>query len=86
MQVPMRELSCEYTLADLPAALTAYVGHSSGSDRKERISPKWGMAALAVVAFFAGPRTTYMVFEMASAVMGWAVMTRIIPAYWAAPS
>ena len=40
------------------------------------------MAALAIVAFFVGPRTTYMVFEMASAVVGWAVLRRIGPVYW----
>ena len=39
------------------------------------------MVALALVAFFAGPRTTYMVFEMASVAVGWAVMTRIVPLY-----
>ena len=40
------------------------------------------MAALALVAFFAGPRTTYMVFETASVAMGWAVIKRIAPMYW----
>ncbi|PIL37457.1 hypothetical protein GSI_01151 [Ganoderma sinense ZZ0214-1] len=48
---------------------------------KERVSPRWGMVALALVAFFAGPRTTYMVFEVASVAVGWAVMARIAPTY-----
>ncbi len=39
------------------------------------------MVALALVAFFVGPRTTYMVFETASVAVGWAVITRIAPAY-----
>ncbi|KAI0751124.1 PGAP1-domain-containing protein [Daedaleopsis nitida] len=54
--------------------------------RDERISPRWGFAALAAVAFFAGPRTTYMVFETASVALGWAVMRLIVPAYWTARS
>ncbi|KAH9943147.1 PGAP1-domain-containing protein [Epithele typhae] len=37
----------------------------------ERISPRWGMAAVALVAFFA-----------ASVAMGWAVIQRIGPVYW----
>ncbi|TBU33000.1 PGAP1-domain-containing protein [Dichomitus squalens] len=53
-----------------------------GSERQERVSPRWGMAALALVAFFTGPRTTYMVFETASVAMGWTVMRRIAPMYW----
>ncbi|KAI0722323.1 PGAP1-domain-containing protein [Cerioporus squamosus] len=55
-------------------------------NKKERVSPKWGFAALAIVAFFVGPRTTYMVFETASVAVGWAVMTRVVPAYWSAAS
>ncbi|KAI9000694.1 GPI-inositol-deacylase [Trametes punicea] len=51
-------------------------------EKKERVSPRWGLAALAGVAFFAGPRTTYLVFETASAVMGWMVLRRIGPLYW----
>lgn len=39
------------------------------------------MVALALVAFFVGPRTTYMVFETASVAVGWAVATRIAPTY-----
>lgn len=61
------------------------ISTSSGSEsRTEHVSPRWGMAALAAVAFFAGPRTTYMVFETASAALGWAVMRRIAPMYWGA--
>ena len=50
------------------------------------MSPRWGMAALAGVAFVTGPRTTYMVFETASVAVGWAVMRRIGPMYWGARS
>ncbi|KAI0677215.1 GPI-inositol-deacylase [Trametes maxima] len=48
----------------------------------ERVPPRWGVAALGGVAFFAGPRTTYFVFETASVALGWAVVTRIMPLYW----
>ncbi|KAH9899517.1 GPI-inositol-deacylase [Cubamyces lactineus] len=50
--------------------------------KKERLSPRWGIAALAASAFFVGPRTTYLVFEMASAAMSWMVLGRIGPMYW----
>ncbi|KAI0329552.1 GPI-inositol-deacylase [Cubamyces sp. BRFM 1775] len=50
--------------------------------KKERLSPRWGIAALAAAAFFVGPRTTYLVFEMASAAMAWMVLSRIGPLYW----
>ncbi|KAI0775903.1 GPI-inositol-deacylase [Trametes elegans] len=52
------------------------------SAKQGRVSPRWGMAALAGVAFLAGPRTTYLVFEVASAAVGWAVVQRIGPLYW----
>lgn len=57
-----------------------------GSERKERVSPKWGFVALAGVAFFLGPRTTYYVFETASVALGWMVVTRIGPFYWSGRS
>ncbi|KAI0658506.1 GPI-inositol-deacylase [Cubamyces menziesii] len=50
--------------------------------KKERLSPRWGIAALAASAFLVGPRTTYLVFETASAAMGWMVLGRIGPLYW----
>ncbi|RDX53754.1 PGAP1-domain-containing protein [Lentinus brumalis] len=57
-----------------------------GSGGKERVSPRWGFAALAVIAFFTGPRTTYMVFETASVAVGWVVTARVVPVYWGATS
>ncbi|KAI0371559.1 GPI-inositol-deacylase [Pilatotrama ljubarskyi] len=51
-------------------------------EKKGRLSPRWCFAALAVVAFFLGPRTTYYVFETASAAIGWGVLARIGPLYW----
>ncbi|KAI0650404.1 GPI-inositol-deacylase [Trametes meyenii] len=66
----------------------ALSGHDAGryvkalGEGTERVPPRWGMVALAGVAFFAGPRTTYFVFETASVALGWAVMRRIVPLYW----
>ncbi|KAH9855008.1 GPI-inositol-deacylase [Lenzites betulinus] len=51
-------------------------------EKKGRVSPRWGFLALAGVAFFLGPRTTYFVFEAASAALGWAVVSRLGPFYW----
>ncbi|KAI0638526.1 GPI-inositol-deacylase [Trametes polyzona] len=55
-------------------------------EKKGRVSPRWGFAALAAVAFFLGPRTTYYVFETASVAVGWAVVRGIGPLYWGAPA
>lgn len=66
----------------MPSLLTRLHLRSAGRPQaRERVSPKWGMVALGLVAFFVGPRTTYMVFEVASVAVGWAVMTRIAPMY-----
>ncbi|OSD04507.1 GPI-inositol-deacylase [Trametes coccinea BRFM310] len=55
-------------------------------ERRDKVSPRWGFAGLAGVAFLMGPRTTYLVFETASAAMGWVVVSRIGPLYWAGRS
>ncbi|KAI0355362.1 GPI-inositol-deacylase [Trametes cingulata] len=46
-------------------------------EKKGRVSPRWGLVALALTAFFLGPRTTYYVFEIASAAIGWAIVARM---------
>ncbi|GBE79854.1 GPI inositol-deacylase [Sparassis crispa] len=40
-------------------------------------SPRWGMLVLAAVAFLVGPRSTYLVFEVASVVVGIPVLLRL---------
>ncbi|KAI9064870.1 GPI-inositol-deacylase [Trametes sanguinea] len=55
-------------------------------ERRDKVSPRWGFAGIAGVAFLMGPRTTYLVFETASAAMGWMVVRRIGPFYWAGRS
>jgi len=47
-----------------------------------RFSPRYGMLALSLVAFFVGPRASYAVFEVASVVMALVVVLRIGPRYW----
>ncbi|OBZ70020.1 GPI inositol-deacylase [Grifola frondosa] len=66
--------------------LVEFAGAGPGIERRtdvrETFSPRWGMAVLACVAFVVGPRTTYAVFDVASAAVGWAVIVKIGPRYW----
>lgn len=46
------------------------------------LSPRHAMVVLALVAFFAGPRTPYFVFEVGSVAMLFVCAVAIGPRYW----
>ncbi|KAH9948731.1 GPI-inositol-deacylase [Amylocystis lapponica] len=43
------------------------------------LSPRWGMLVLALVAFFVGPRATYVVSEVASGALGVQIVVNMVP-------
>jgi hypothetical protein len=52
--------------------------------RIEKISTKWSMAMIALVAFLYGPRFNYLIFEFASAGTGLIIACRVGARYWRA--
>lgn len=53
---------------------------------EDKLSVRWLMFAVASVAFFVGPRRTYMVFDAAKIALGLVFIVRVGPRYWGGSS
>ncbi len=46
------------------------------------VKPKWTLLVLALAAFFVGPRSTYLVFEVTSGILGAGLLARAVQRHW----